>query len=117
MTRPCPWPSCTRPSPTPGRNDCLVLTWKAEDRNLAANPVSLEWSANANGPWTFIGDLQLPNTGKYTWNVAASTPAKVYLKLTVRDTASNVAVAQTDQPVLIDLSLPDVDGVAPVVER
>jgi hypothetical protein len=105
------------PQAAPNSQDSLILTWKAEDRNLAPNPVSLEWSANANGPWTFIGDAQLPNSGKYIWNIQGNTPAKVFLKLTVRDTANNTAIAQTDQPVLIDLARPDVNDVSPVLER
>jgi hypothetical protein len=97
------------------RPDCLVLTWKASDRNLAPNPISIEWSARPDGPWTFIGDAQLANTGRYLWQIAENTPAKVYLKLSVRDTAGNTAVALTPQPVLIDLTRPDVTGVR--VER
>lgn len=105
------------PQPDPARRDSLVLAWKAEDRNLAANPVSLEWSANPNGPWDFIGEPQLPNTGRYTWVVPDRTPPKVYLKLTVRDTAGNAAVAQTPEPQLIDLSVPEVGGVIVVNTR
>ena len=33
------------------------------------------------------------------------------LRLTVRDTAGNSAVAQTNEAILIDLSVPEVDGV------
>jgi hypothetical protein len=99
------------PTPDPARKDSLVLSWKAEDRNLAANPVSLEWAAQREGPWEFIGDPHLPNTGRYTWTVPPRTPPKVYLRLTVRDTADNTAVAQTQEPVLIDLFRPKLSRV------
>lgn len=105
------------PQPDAARREALVLAWKAEDRNLAANPVSLEWSASPNGPWDYIGEPQLPNTGRYTWVVPEKTPPKVYLRLTVRDTAGNAAVAQTPEPVLIDLSVPEVGGVIVVNTR
>jgi hypothetical protein len=95
------------PQPSPDRPESLVLTWEAKDRNLSANPVSLEWATKPEGPWSFIGDSQLPNTGKYIWNVPANFPPQVYLRLTVRDTAGNPAVARTDKPVLIDLSVPE----------
>jgi hypothetical protein len=98
------------PGADPARRDRLLLTWKAEDRNLAPNPVSMEWSATPNGPWTFIGDPQLPNTGRYSWQVPNNTPAKVFLRLSVRDVAGNTAVAQTEQPVLIDLFRPEIEG-------
>jgi hypothetical protein len=96
------------PVPHPSCSDRLVLSWEAEDRNLAPNPVSLEWAAWPNGPWSFIGDPQLPNTGRYSWQVPDNAPAKVYLRLSVRDLAGNVAVAQTDQSVIIETAPPEV---------
>jgi hypothetical protein len=36
-------------------------------------------------------------------------PASVYLKLMVKDSAGNVAVAQTQEPLLIDLNIPEVN--------
>jgi hypothetical protein len=94
-----------------GRRDTLVLTWKAEDKNLAPSPVTLEWAAQVGGPWEFIGGPQLPNTGRYNWQIGSKVPHRVYLRLTVRDVAGNVAVAQTPEPVLIDLSEPEVSNV------
>jgi hypothetical protein len=106
------------------RPDCLVLTWKASDRNLAAKPISIEWAERPDGPWSFIGDLDRPptgspdldrveltNSGRFVWQIAEKTPPKVYLRLSVRDTAGNVAVAVTPQPVLIDLMTPEVGSV------
>lgn len=61
--------------------------------------------------WTVIGEEQLPNTGHYTWTIPPMTPPKVYLRLSVRDTTGNTAVAQTSQPVLIDLQAPKVTRV------
>jgi hypothetical protein len=101
-----------KPAPDPARpTGGLVLSWKADDKNLAANPISLEWAARPDGPWSFIGEPQLPNTGRYNWLVPDSLPPKVFLRLTVRDTAGNTAVAQTHEPVLVDLSVPEVQGV------
>jgi hypothetical protein len=97
------------PQADPNRRDTLVLSWKAKDRNLAANPVSLEWSERKEGPWQFIGAAELPNTGRYSWQVPETIPPKVYLKLSVRDTAGNTAVAQTSEPILVDLSIPEVN--------
>ena len=100
-----PQPDSTRPS-------ALVLTWKAEDRNLGTNnPISLEWSEQGRD-WHSIGETTLPNTGRFTWTVPANIPPKVFLKLTVRDTAGNVAVAQTPEAQMIDLTEPEVTGVS-----
>ena len=86
----------------------MVLTWKATDRNLSLNPVILEWSEKREGPWSPIGAGELPNTGKYSWAMHPNMPASVYLKLMVKDSAGNVAVAQTQEPLLIDLNIPEV---------
>ncbi|MGH9675840.1 MAG: hypothetical protein ACRD36_01955, partial [Candidatus Acidiferrum sp.] len=99
------------PKPDPGRRDTLLLGWDASDKNLAANPVSLEWSEQRDGPWNAIGPNALPNTGKFSWQVPANVPPAVYLRLTVRDTAGNVAVAKTNEPVLVDLSIPEVGAI------
>lgn len=97
------------PQPEPGQRDSLVLTWKASDKNLAHNPITLEWSEKKDGTWNPIGPAELPNTGKFVWNVPANIPHSVYLRLTVRDAAQNVAVAQTQEPLLIDLNVPEVN--------
>jgi hypothetical protein len=97
------------PQPAPERPDALLLIWKVEDRNLDPNGVTLEWSASRDGKWEPIGGPQLPNTGRYVWAVPDQVPPRVFLRLTARDTAGNVAVALTDKPVLIDLTIPDVN--------
>jgi hypothetical protein len=97
------------PQPEVGQRDTLVLTWKATDRNLSLNPVILEWSEKREGPWSPIGAGELPNTGKYSWAMNPNMPASVYLKLMVKDSAGNVAVAQTQEPLLIDLNIPEVN--------
>jgi hypothetical protein len=107
------------PQPDPHRPDHLLFTWKAEDRNLGPKPVSLAWATQAEGPWTPIGDAEMPNTERFSWKMPDDAPNRVYLKLTVRDTAGNVAVAQTDQPVplVIDICPRDVSEVGLVPWR
>jgi hypothetical protein len=100
-----------RPVPAPENHEALLLTWKAEDRNLDVNPITLEWSPNHEGPWECIGAARMPNSGRFVWKVPESIPFKVYLKLTARDTAGNVSFAVTPEPVLIDLTEPDVMSV------
>ena len=94
------------PQPSPTQRDSLMLTWKASDNRLGANPITLQWAERRDGPWEFIGASQLPNTGSYSWRVPRNVPPKVHLRLTARDAAGNVAVAETREPVLVDLSVP-----------
>lgn len=103
------------PQPDPSRKDGLVLTWKATDRNLASQPVTLEWAEQRDGPWQNVAGLDLPNTGRYLWQVPGNAPPSVYLRLSVKDMAGNIAVAQTQDPLLVDLNIPEyqVLGVQP----
>jgi hypothetical protein len=102
-----------QPQPKPGHQDTLVLTWEARDKNLAPNPITLEWAERRDGAWQLIGkDLPNAPTG-YTWQLPAGTvlPPRVYLRLTVHDTAGNLATAETPEPVLIDFKEPVVSDI------
>lgn len=100
------------------QKDTLVLRWKAEDRNLAPEPITLEWAEAPKGPWFPIAATdsigatpgsvkRLPNTGSYPWKVPAGFPThKVYLRVTARDVAGNVAEVIPVEPVLVDLNKP-----------
>jgi hypothetical protein len=94
------------PEAIPGRRDALVLSWTAADRNLAANPIMLEWAERQAGPWNAIAS-DLPNNGRFTWKLPPGLPYRVYLRLTVRDTAGNASMAETREPVLVDLNEPE----------
>jgi hypothetical protein len=98
------------PVADPNHKDTLLLTWKATDKNLANNPVTIEWAEQKDGQWYPIGPAEMANSGQYSWPVPANVPPSVYLRLAVRDAAGNVAVAQTDKPVLVDLSVPEPVG-------
>ena len=107
-----------RPKEDSSHKDCLLLSWKATDQNLTTNPVTIQWAEKPSGPWEYIGGPQLANqaasnvqlpegaTGAISWEVPSNAPAKVYLRLTVRDLAGNTAVAETSEPVQVDFSKP-----------
>jgi hypothetical protein len=96
-----------KPIADPNRRDALLMTWKATDKNPANNPVTIEWAEQKDGLWKVIGAPQMANSGQYSWQVPADVPPSVYLRISVRDLAGNVAVAQTEEPVLVDLSVPE----------
>lgn len=95
------------PEPDPHRHDALVINWLVSDKNLDANPIGLQWAEHADGTWQTIED-SLPNTGKHTWVLPPNLPIRVYLRLTARDTAGNVSQAVTPEPILVDLTEPEV---------
>ncbi len=95
------------PTPDPRRRDSLVLSWTARDRNLAANPITLQWAERKGGVWQTIAANQA-NSGRYVWQLPANgLPDRVYLRLVVRDSAGNEGVAETPEPQLVDLSEPE----------
>lgn len=106
------------PVPDKTQKDTLVLRWQAADRNLANDPITLEWSEGPRGPWYPIAASEsigasssvakrLANTGSYSWKLPSNFPAhKVYLKATARDNAGNICEVTSNQPVLVDLNKP-----------
>lgn len=95
------------PRPDPARRDALIIQWSAADRNLAPNPITLEWAEHKNGPWHAIGGPELPNLGRHSWELQPGVPHRVYLRLIARDLAGNLSEAVTREPILIDLHKPE----------
>jgi hypothetical protein len=85
----------------------LIISWQADDKMLAARPVSLSFSQNRGGPWLPVAS-GLENTGRYAWPIDNRTPSQFYLRLEVRDEAGNIGAHQTPEPVTIDQSRPTI---------
>jgi hypothetical protein len=117
----------------PNNPDTLLIKWVATDRNFGEEPITLEWSESAAGPWHPIASgggepvvqatavnvpaapKRLANTGQYGWRVPANTPARVYLKVTARDAAGNLTERVTKDPQTVDLTKPraKINGIVP----
>jgi hypothetical protein len=95
-----------RPEPDPKQADALILSWSATDRNLAPSPVTLQWAERPGQEWQTIVESH-PNDGRYTWKLPPNVPYLVYLRLITHDTAGNSSVAETPEPVCIDLKEPE----------
>jgi hypothetical protein len=94
------------PQPDPRQRDAVVLSWSATDRNLPANPITLQWAEQRDGPWNNI-KTGLPNNGSYSWKLPETLPPQVFLQLTAVDSAGNPGVAVTAQTVVLDLKEPE----------
>jgi hypothetical protein len=94
------------PEPDPHQRNALTITWNATDKNLTSTPVSLWWAERKDGEWHEIA-LNQPNSGRYPWLLPPDLPFRVFMRLTVRDSAGNVSIAETSEPVLVDLSEPE----------
>jgi hypothetical protein len=94
------------PRQDPVHKDNLILSWKAEDKNLADKPITLEWAERPDGPWQTIA-ADIADLGQYSWRPAPGMPVQVFLRLRVRDLAGNEGAAVTPEPQLIDLTEPE----------
>jgi hypothetical protein len=94
------------PVPDEHTRNAVVLSWKAADKNLAGNPVILEWAANREGPWEAIA-VNLENTNRHSWRLPERLPVQVYLRIRVRDLAGNEGIAVTGEPQIVDLTEPE----------
>jgi hypothetical protein len=99
--------------PEPSRRDALVVSWEVSDRNLTAHPVTLEWAERRDGRWEQIATDLPALPSRFTWQLPpGGIPPRVFLRLTVRDNAGNVSVAETPEPVLVDLNEPEITSVS-----
>ena len=109
------------PISDPAQREVLLLQWKATDKNFADDPISIEWSERATGPWQSViasdgivrvnalesaGPRRIANDGQYRWRVPTGLPPKVYLKVSARDAAGNVTEVITPNPITVDLNRP-----------
>jgi hypothetical protein len=94
------------PAPDPNNRETLILRWNAADKNLASNPISLEYSTNKEGPWVPIAQ-NVPNSGSYAWKLSQRLPYRVFVRVTARDLAGNIGEVKSPEPQLIDLTKPE----------
>jgi hypothetical protein len=83
----------------------LIISWQADDKSLAARPISLLFRQDPKGSWISIAS-GLENTGRYAWPIDSRTPSQLYLRLEVRDEAGNIGIHELAEPVSIDQSRP-----------
>jgi hypothetical protein len=90
------------PGPETGK---LTITWKATDKNLARNPISLSYSKEPEGPWTPI-ESGLPNVGSHVWRIPTGVPYQFYVQVEAIDKAGNIGKRKTQELVKVDLKKP-----------
>jgi hypothetical protein len=84
----------------------LTITWRAVDKNMAAQPITVSYAQQKDGPWTVI-EKNLENTGRHVWQMNPSTvPYKFFVRVEAVDKAGNVGSADTEKHVIVDLAQP-----------
>jgi hypothetical protein len=85
----------------------LTITWKADDRFLQAQPITIKYATAATGPWTEMRG-KLENTGTYT-HATEGLPYEFYVLVEAVDEAGNVGTDQTRETVKVDLKIPRIE--------
>ncbi|HEV3142508.1 MAG TPA: hypothetical protein VGZ47_01335 [Gemmataceae bacterium] len=93
-------------APDPNLTNAVILRWSASDKNMAPNPITLEWAENPDGPWQAIA-TGIANSSTYNWKLPPKMPVRVYLRVLARDLAGNIGEARTGTPQLIDMTRPE----------
>ena len=101
-----------------GRGDqagLLVISWDAQDEQLAELPVALFFGPSPEGPWRQIAS-RLADTGSFAWDLDDRVPTEFYLRLEVLDHVGNMAVDVLQNPLRRDGLSPQgmIRGVQPI---
>jgi hypothetical protein len=84
-----------------------IISWSAADKNLGPRPITLSYSETGKGMWTPIA-ASLANSGRYIWQMPSSVSGRFLVRVEATDLAGNTGSAQSQEPVLIDLSQPTI---------
>ncbi len=107
LTRPDVKLAEVTPSSKPDQQQTVTVRWKATDKNLGRQPISLFYAEKEEGPWNVIA-TGLENNGRYLWQVPKGTPARVLVRIEATDMAGNVGRAQLTKVVVMDNARPKV---------
>lgn len=87
------------------KNGNLTICWAANDKNMSPEPVSLYYRTRRDGPWQVMA-VNLPNSGSYQWAFPRQMGGQFFIRIEVRDEAGNIARAETNEPITLDLAEP-----------
>jgi hypothetical protein len=101
-----------------GANGTAEIRWTASDKNLGPEPVNLYYAPGREGPWLPVA-TNLKNDGLYRWVLPRNGVGQFLVRLEVTDLAGNVTRCDTQSPVVLDTTEPQVQvlGVSAVQGR
>jgi hypothetical protein len=79
----------------------ITLTWSAQDRNLAPEPVEISIAAQPDGPWLPLARGQKPE-GSCKFALPREIVWQVFVRVEARDLAGHCGRWQTREPVALD---------------
>jgi hypothetical protein len=85
----------------------LTIAWTASDKNFSKLPVSLSYCPETSKDvWTPIA-ANLDARGNYVWKIPSGTPNVFRVRVHATDLAGNVGIAETPEPIQVDLAQPE----------
>lgn len=93
----------------------ITVTWnpaKITDANIAASPITLEYSSNGGTSWNAIAS-GLPNSGSYVWNTGVLDSGSVKIRITATDKVGRTSSDTSDAVFTVDSTLPAVVASSP----
>ncbi len=86
-------------------NGAIDIRWNASDPNLSSEPVTLYYRARPDAPWQPIAK-HIKNDGTYHWTFPHDAGSQFFFKVEVADRAGNVARAESQTPIMLDMTEP-----------
>ena len=84
-----------------GKAQQVDIRWKATDKNMSRQPITLSYAEKEAGPWSIIA-TNVENNGQYTWPVPADAPSKFLVRVEATDLAGNVGRWETREPIPLE---------------
>ncbi len=83
----------------------IAIRWKASDKNLGENPITILYATRRGGPWLPIAE-QVPNSGEFKWQFPVDAGSEFFVRLEIQDKAGNVTRRELPAPIVLDLTEP-----------
>jgi PKD repeat protein len=92
--------------------DTVTIQWTATDANSGVNSVDLAYSTDGGSTWSDVA-TDIANDGRYDWEVSSADTTHALVRITVSDSAGNIASDTSDATFTIGSSAPSVNVNAP----
>jgi hypothetical protein len=89
----------------------VLINWKATDKNLAEQPISISYLDLNTGQTVSIA-RHMDNSQTYTWQVPLGTPSNIRIRVEATDRFGNVGADETANALHLDLAQPEVTDIS-----
>jgi hypothetical protein len=86
----------------------LDIRWKVTDKNLGNQSVNLFYRTSRKGAWKPLV-AKLKGEGNFRWSITQDLAPQYYIRLEATDLAGNVISCESQNPVLVDRTEPDIN--------